>query len=1337
MAINPAWKPYIPVEPQVDVDTVIAQAELEQAEDLRTRAADASVRLLDVMAKVQRAREEYKAARDQALAAMQQAQEAMKAAQGQAAEMARAAENAQQALDKVLDAAESAKAAAESASSLVESLEGSTDVAALKVAHDEAAKQQLAAEQLMQDAKKLVLDMAAMHIDLGLDSALLARVSALWSDAELAMALAQSQPAVPANGQNNALVLLPEEEGEHVTAGPLGVNVPDDDHIGQYQAELLQLLDGVTIPPELQARVDQVREALAAADTLAAQGLSTVAANMRAGWESVIQTLLDDLGVHVEEAGGSSGSPAASTSAPVIEPPDFLPPNPHFDGTFANPPPGGWFYGVGDHGRTGQDSIYEWLSALVTARGQESTHGHYLLAASDEVVTVERHLYDVAVYEIMQEYSWSDDGGGGTGMRAVLVSREEAIAHLADAGQSAAQIEAYLSEHERFMLAPGGNSGGDGGGDYGPTYGTRAQYLQAIGLPDDVPLDLQISFNNSGSGDGDAWLDQSHADGGIARTGSLERAYVALVDDNLAEDWVQIGDIGPLGDDIGQMLGKIYDDYGAKTPEQQEAIRNYFFRYDERFGIVARRDFIEAAVETNNNRRQGFLERLAVNPVFRAIITVVVSIYGGPAAAAGVNAALTVAAGGDLNDALRAGLATYLGGMVGAQFGAWAEAALGDALTPAVTNALVGAVNNFGSAVVRQLISDGQLDGRGLLAAALSGAAGGFVTSFTATSSLGQTMREFFGDQRGAGIMGSLARALVLNGGRLSPADLISALGVVAGPSPSDPWIHTEDGTDILIVEGQNGTSVLMRSLDGNTIVTMNPDGTFTSATRNADGSFTVGPYDPQGNGSPLGSVLFPSGTSGPAATQGFGPGSAWFAQLPGLNLEVSPEQWSELGELADTRGREVGVEGDYSQTFFTEDGAEWELQLHREDGRVTVTGAEQLPSGTIETRAWDVRREAWAPGATPEQWHELGARIRGDNLADLVTEGEPLTRTYLIDGVEWEVQLERDGDRVSVDVRANNFDVDNFSAVGTPELYHALEIELEALRADERERLTQQREHELEYNLANLPRIRAMIDVLAARDRAAAAAGAAPSSPPAGTPSGAPAGMTVPTDFSTVPLWVNPNPPLTASYPTPNDGSPHGEFITGAPGTPGQPGVYLNLLPSSQSSGVATVPNWIVSQFNQLFGTDITPSWTQFHLQAYIDNPLAFAMADGTMVISGHGTPVGISSYPTDNYDTPGRTLGAAELAQMIISSPTYDPTTVIVLAACYTGLPYGVAQQLSQLLPNPILGAPEETRSNPVTGTQYVDPNIYARGSNFLVYQGGRLVGQSPVIYGRRPGG
>jgi hypothetical protein len=71
---------------------------------------------------------------------------------------------------------------------------------------------------------------------------------------------------------------------------------------------------------------------------------------------------------------------------------------------------------------------------------------------------------------------------------------------------------------------------------------------------------------------------------------------------------VQIGDIGPLGDDIEKMLGDIFAKYGGDTPAKQEALCDVLFRYDERFGILANREFIAAAVEVNNNRHQGFFD---------------------------------------------------------------------------------------------------------------------------------------------------------------------------------------------------------------------------------------------------------------------------------------------------------------------------------------------------------------------------------------------------------------------------------------------------------------------------------------------------------------------------------------------------------------------------------------------------------------------------------------------------------------------------------------------------------------------------------------------------------
>jgi hypothetical protein len=186
--------------------------------------------------------------------------------------------------------------------------------------------------------------------------------------------------------------------------------------------------------------------------------------------------------------------------------------------------------------------------------------------------------------------------------------------------------------------------------------------------------------------------------------------------------------------------------------------------------------------------------------------------------------------------------------------------------------------------------------------------------------------------------------------------------------------------------------------------------------------------------------------------------------------------------------------------------------------------------------------------------------------------------------------------------------------------------------------------------------------------------------------------------------------------------------------GGAGQPGVYFDLLPSSQN---APTPNWFVTQFNQIFGTDITPSWTQFHLQGYLDNPFGYSMAPGTLVIAAHGNSQAVGYYDNDNYNLPHPQLGAADLAYLITTHLNLSPETVIVIAACDTGKPGGLAEQLSRLLPNPIVAPPDLTSSNPVTGTQYVTDNTYAGNNNFLVYQNGQAVGQTPVVYGQRPGG
>ncbi|HSI05245.1 MAG TPA: hypothetical protein VLC93_12240, partial [Myxococcota bacterium] len=371
-------------------------------------------------------------------------------------------------------------------------------------------------------------------------------------------------------------------------------------------------------------------------------------------------------------------------------------------------------------------------------------------------------------------------------------------------------------------------SGGEDGTVVPAVYGTRDAYLSAIGLPLDVPMDLQIAFNYSGAGSGDAWLDASHARMSMAG-GGVERAYVAIVDDRLAADWAQIGDIGPINDDVNEMLGDIYGRYGATTPEQQEAVRNVLFKYDERFGVLANREFVEAAVEKNNARRQGFFE----GPVGRAILSVAASFIPGvgPYVSMMLNAGFQLSDGASFGQVIAGAAVSYFTQQYTADFGNYVAGAFGDSISPAVAEVIAAGARNLGNTAINQLMSGNGLDGEGLLLAAAAGGFGSFITNFVDGSDFGKVLDEQFGRGRAGDIIGRLGASAV--DGKLSASDFVGAFA--AGRADQ-----------VTTVEGADGTHVFVKTDTG--MITRNPDGSITQLDEGDDGQVVATTYDSDGN---------------------------------------------------------------------------------------------------------------------------------------------------------------------------------------------------------------------------------------------------------------------------------------------------------------------------------------------------------------------------------------------------------------------------------------------------------------------------------------------------------
>lgn len=159
-------------------------------------------------------------------------------------------------------------------------------------------------------------------------------------------------------------------------------------------------------------------------------------------------------------------------------------------------------------------------------------------------------------------------------------------------------------------------------------YGSREDMRRALGFAG-AGDDMMVGFSNARSGGGDASggvlspadalaLARRQASGAIhsdqreaAREASApaSRAYMASSDPQY-KGFVQLGNVGPLNDDIGKMLPAIYAQVEATTPEQQRQVRNALFKYDDRYGLMANEQLVQAALGQNKNRSKGWLQDL-------------------------------------------------------------------------------------------------------------------------------------------------------------------------------------------------------------------------------------------------------------------------------------------------------------------------------------------------------------------------------------------------------------------------------------------------------------------------------------------------------------------------------------------------------------------------------------------------------------------------------------------------------------------------------------------------------------------------------------------------------
>lgn len=300
----------------------------------------------------------------------------------------------------------------------------------------------------------------------------------------------------------------------------------------------------------------------------------------------------------------------------------------------------------------------------------------------------------------------------------------------------------------------------------------RASVLRAIGMNPEwgVTDDTSLIFSDARTGGGDVTGSLANTLPDFSQfkdTGDWQREGVsgvdAIVDDNL-KGFVQLGNMGPLNDDIENMLTKVFDQYGVQNnPEAQEQIKNTLFKFDPRFGVLGNSDFINAAVERNNNRKQGFFE----GPVGQMLATVAANFVGGPAASAAVSAGFAKANGGSWGDALKAAAGSYIGSQVGAGVTGGLEGSLGS-LGSKFVGHTIGDVVNQGIAKGKVNVKDALLAGGG---GTLGGMAGDFVGKSLQNYGAGSLLQKL-----GSAGSSNIVSQLVRNGGKINTDSLIAAL---------------------------------------------------------------------------------------------------------------------------------------------------------------------------------------------------------------------------------------------------------------------------------------------------------------------------------------------------------------------------------------------------------------------------------------------------------------------------------------------------------------------------------------------------------------------------------
>jgi len=384
-------------------------------------------------------------------------------------------------------------------------------------------------------------------------------------------------------------------------------------------------------------------------------------------------------------------------------------------------------YAMGNNGYTGwgdadygaANGQYFWLPDNIKQQIQKNQGNKYYLLAGDhsQATTVDQYA------DSRKRYLISDgvEGQAGKGranmgevqaVDPVYGTREEALKALGNLS------DAELEQRASYMIddvRPTGNyTGDDGHAEMSQaSYGTRDEFLKRAGLAG-MAGNTTIAFNGASAGNGNTYGGLGASATNIAKTG--QDTYQAIVDKTY-KNMVQIGNQGPLNDDIEKMLGQVYDQVGAKTAAQQDLVKNALFKYDPRFGVVGNKEFVEAAASANNSRQNGWFQKNA------GLVAGLVSLVN-PIAGAAVSAAGTVANGGSITDLAKGLAASYVGQYLGNAAGNWAGGALGSNVGNLTSDFVTGAVKGGVGNAAGQLIRSGSLNGKQLLAGTLAGGIG-------------------------------------------------------------------------------------------------------------------------------------------------------------------------------------------------------------------------------------------------------------------------------------------------------------------------------------------------------------------------------------------------------------------------------------------------------------------------------------------------------------------------------------------------------------------------------------------------------------------------------------